>query len=80
MKNMLVSNNITLPRLLEKETKLVKLVFFVPESHKEIVKNELFGIGAGSIGNYDQCSFEVEGLCHLGHLMEQTRLLVKLTR
>ena len=40
---------------------MLKLVFFVPGSHKEIVKNALFEIGVGSIGSYDRCSFEVEG-------------------
>ena len=41
---------------------MLKLIFFVPESHKEIVKEALFEIGAGSIGKYDRCSFEVEGV------------------
>jgi len=40
----------------------LKLIFFVPESHKEIVKEALFKIGAGSLGNYDRCSFEAEGV------------------
>ena len=40
----------------------MKLIFFVPESHKEKVKEALFEIGAGKIGNYDRCSFEVEGV------------------
>lgn len=48
--------------MLEKESKVVKLVFFVPESHKELVKSALFEIGVGRIGSYDQCSFEVEGV------------------
>ncbi len=39
----------------------MKLIFFVPESHKEKVKKALFKIGAGKIGNYDWCSFEIEG-------------------
>ncbi len=37
------------------------LYFYVPESHKEIVKNELFSVGAGAFKNYDCCSFEVLG-------------------
>ena len=47
--------------MLEEESEMVKLVFFVPESHKELVNNALFEIGAGKIGSYDRCSFEVEG-------------------
>ncbi len=38
-----------------------KLVFFVPESHKEIVKEALFEIGAGTLGNYGSCSWECGG-------------------
>lgn len=41
---------------------MLKLVFFVPESHKEKVKKALFEIGAGSMNKYEQCSFEVEGV------------------
>lgn len=38
-----------------------KLVTFVPQSHTKKVMNALFETGAGSIGEYDQCSFRVEG-------------------
>lgn len=40
---------------------LFKLVTFVPESHLEVVRKFLFEAGAGSIGNYDQCSFTQTG-------------------
>jgi structural toxin protein (hemagglutinin/hemolysin) RtxA len=40
---------------------MIKLVFYVPLSHKEKVKNALFEIGAGSMKSYDRCSFETEG-------------------
>lgn len=40
---------------------MYKLAFFVPESHKEAVKQAIFAVGAGRIGNYDCCSWEVEG-------------------
>jgi len=43
------------------ENKLLKLVTFVPVSHAEIVREALFSAGAGVIGNYDRCSFNVEG-------------------
>ncbi|MCY4524286.1 MAG: YqfO family protein [Halobacteriovoraceae bacterium] len=38
-----------------------KIVVFIPESHKEQVKNAMFKAGAGKLGNYDSCSFEVSG-------------------
>ena len=41
--------------------KLMKLVTFVPESHAGAVRDALFAAGAGSIGNYDSCSFNVSG-------------------
>ncbi len=40
---------------------LKKLVTFVPRSHHDIVLNALFSAGAGNIGNYDSCSFNVDG-------------------
>ena len=40
---------------------MVKLSFFVPIDHKEAVKLAVFAAGAGRIGNYEQCSWEVEG-------------------
>lgn len=40
---------------------MYKLVFFVPESHLEQVKTAVFNAGAGSIGNYDQCCWQVVG-------------------
>ena len=38
-----------------------KLVFFVPESHLETVKQAVFATGAGRIGNYDSCCWQVLG-------------------
>ncbi len=40
---------------------MYKLVFFVPESHLEQVKTAVFSAGAGRIGNYDQCCWQVPG-------------------
>lgn len=48
--------------LAPKKTILKKLVTFVPNSHLEIVRNNLFNAGAGNIGNYDSCSFSIEGI------------------
>jgi dinuclear metal center YbgI/SA1388 family protein len=41
--------------------KLYKLVVFVPESHHEKVRDAIFSAGAGWIGNYSHCSFNIEG-------------------
>ena len=40
---------------------LRKLVVFCPLDHAAAVRQALFSAGAGTIGNYDECSFNVEG-------------------
>ncbi|BFH61442.1 Nif3-like dinuclear metal center hexameric protein [Paenibacillus azoreducens] len=40
---------------------LYKLVVFVPRTHADQVREALFGAGAGAIGNYSSCSFNIEG-------------------
>lgn len=45
-----------------KEESLLKLVTFVPSEHIEKVRSALFKAGCGNIGNYDSCSYAVEGL------------------
>lgn len=40
---------------------LRKLVTFVPTAHAENVRSAIFGAGAGHIGNYDQCSYNMDG-------------------
>ncbi len=40
---------------------LLKLVTFVPEAYAETVRNALFNAGAGSVGNYDSCSYNITG-------------------
>lgn len=40
---------------------MYKLSFFVPPSHVEEVKNAVFAAGAGRIGAYDSCSWQVLG-------------------
>lgn len=47
--------------LSQKKTLLKKLVTFVPVAQAENVRNALFKAGAGSIGNYDECSFNLQG-------------------
>jgi hypothetical protein len=41
---------------------MYKLVFFVPETHLEPVKTAVFNAGAGTIGHYDQCCWQVAGV------------------
>lgn len=43
------------------KSKLLKLVVFVPHSHVDVVRNALFNAGAGNIGNYDSCSYNLRG-------------------
>ena len=40
---------------------MYKLCFFVPDSHLERVKEALFEAGAGRIGNYDRCCWQILG-------------------
>lgn len=40
---------------------MYKLVFYVPESHLDKVKAAVFNAGAGTIGNYDHCCWQVLG-------------------
>lgn len=40
---------------------MLKLTFYVPESHLNKVKSAVFQAGGGKIGNYDQCCWEVAG-------------------
>ena len=39
-----------------------QVVVFVPIDFKEEVKDAMFQAGGGKMGNYDSCSFELEGL------------------
>lgn len=41
---------------------MYKLCFFVPESHLEQVKQAIFETGAGRIGDYDQCCWQIKGV------------------
>lgn len=40
---------------------LIKLVTFVPHQQADEVRKAMFKAGAGHIGNYDSCSFNLEG-------------------
>ena len=40
---------------------LYQLYFYVPEPQLEAVKAAVFAAGAGGIGNYDRCCWQVKG-------------------
>ena len=40
---------------------MYKLCYYVPQSHLEITKQAVFDAGAGCIGDYDSCCWQVEG-------------------
>lgn len=44
-----------------KKEVLRKLVFFCPTNKSNQIREALFSIGAGVVGNYDSCSFSVSG-------------------
>jgi len=44
-----------------KKGELRKLVTFVPDEHSGKVRKAIFDAGAGNIGHYDQCSFNLQG-------------------
>ncbi|PTX63492.1 dinuclear metal center YbgI/SA1388 family protein [Kordia periserrulae] len=48
--------------LIPQKGTIKKLSTFVPKKDADKVRNALFAVGAGSIGNYENCSFNVEGL------------------
>lgn len=40
---------------------MLKLSFYVPESHLDEVKTAVFAAGGGRIGNYDSCCWQTAG-------------------
>ena len=40
---------------------MFKLIYYVPESHLESTKLAIFEAGAGGIGNYEHCAWQVLG-------------------
>lgn len=53
----LVNRKVLIPR----RGSIKKLITFVPKSDADQVRESLFSAGAGSIGNYDHCSFNLSG-------------------
>jgi dinuclear metal center YbgI/SA1388 family protein len=48
--------------LIPQEGTIKKLITFVPNAAAEKLRESLFEVGAGAIGNYDNCSFNMKGL------------------
>jgi dinuclear metal center YbgI/SA1388 family protein len=48
--------------LIPKPSTIKKLTTYVPKANAEEVRNALFEAGGGSIGNYDFCSFNINGI------------------
>ena len=40
---------------------MLKLIYYVPESHLKTTKVAIFSAGAGGIGNYEHCAWQVLG-------------------
>ncbi len=47
--------------LIPKKNNIRKLTTYVPYKYADNLRNVLFEAGAGNLGNYDQCSFNIEG-------------------
>ncbi|HRH32756.1 MAG TPA: hypothetical protein PK720_01210 [bacterium] len=44
------------------QSNIVKIIVFVPESHANIVREEMAKAGGGKIGNYTHCTFSSKGI------------------
>ena len=40
---------------------MLVLVFYVPDTHLDVVKQAVFAAGAGRIGHYEGCCWQVKG-------------------
>ncbi len=43
------------------QSQLFKIEFYVPEQHLQQVKQAMFSAGAGRVGDYDCCAWQVRG-------------------
>ncbi|CAI3125473.1 GTP cyclohydrolase 1 type 2 [Acinetobacter oleivorans] len=41
---------------------MLKLIYYVPKSHLESTKQAIFSAGAGGVGNYEHCAWQVKGI------------------
>ncbi len=55
--------HLTAPKILiPKKNCIKKLTTYIPTSQAEFLRQKLFETGAGSLGNYQECSFNLQGL------------------
>jgi dinuclear metal center YbgI/SA1388 family protein len=55
--------NIKQPQILRPlQNQLLQLTVYVPHTHLDQVRDAIFAAGAGAIGNYSECSFNLRGL------------------
>lgn len=54
----LIKKKILIPKI----GTLKKLITYVPKKYSEYIRNILFQYGAGNIGNYEKCSYNVHGI------------------
>ena len=40
---------------------MFKLIYYVPDTHLDLTKTAVFNAGAGTIGNYEHCAWQVLG-------------------
>lgn len=40
---------------------MLKLIYYVPEAHLEATKQAIFAAGAGGVGHYEHCAWQVLG-------------------
>src|SRR5210317_2375629 len=63
--NSIICNQLDLKNkkiLIPKSSTIKKLITYVPNNEADSLRKVLFEAGAGEIGNYSNCSFNVEGL------------------
>ncbi|MFS4457284.1 Nif3-like dinuclear metal center hexameric protein [Maribacter sp. 2304DJ31-5] len=48
--------------LIPQKGTIKKLTFYAPIAESQHLKEKLFAVGAGNMGNYSECSFSVEGI------------------
>ena len=54
-----------------------KVVVFVPRANLEVVANKIFNLGGGIIGEYEECSFQVDGTGTFRGLENSTPIIGK---
>ncbi len=62
--NAMICNQLNLKKqriLIPQKQTIKKLTTYAPKAEAEALRNALFSIGAGKIGNYSDCSFNIEG-------------------